>query len=278
MRNARARASAILSAAMTLGGCCLGGGGAPAASAVPVAPPVAPPTAPPPSAAVLDVGAPVLAAWHAGRFWFAGVVVGSEGADLRVMYADGTSEVVPAASVVPDRLGPGAAIDAHQISETEFAHATLVARIGYAVRVRYEDGHEMWTSVGLVRVDSEGAPPTLSPWTPEPPVAGTSAPGAQVLARYEDGFLYSAVVIDPAPSGAPRVLYADGSGEETSADRVFPDTLGPESAVQVRDRAADATLAGTVVRRVQHAVEVRLADGSSRWFALADTRVDPAAP
>lgn len=269
--TSRSSITTALSCALALAGCCFTPTAEPAPSTAVVVPPSAPATVAP---AAFEVGTPVLAAWHGAQFWFAGVVVGTEGDQIRVQYADGTSEVLPAASVTADHLGPGASIGAHQSGETDFLHATLVDRIGHAVRVQYDDGHQMWTSVGLVRVDSASGPPALGAWSPAPPVPGTTATGAQVLARFQGGdFLFSAVVIDPSPTGAMRVLYADGDGEETTPDRVFPDTLAVGSSVEVRDRVAQAVLAGTVTRRVESAVEVRLADGSTRWFALADVRL-----
>lgn len=266
-----------LACAIALSGCCFTPTATePAPSTAVVVPPATP--TPTPTAA-LEVGTPVLAAWHGAQFWFAGVVVGTEGDQIRVQYADGTSEVLPSASVTPDHLGPGTEIGAHQSGETDFLHARLVDRIGHAVRVQYDDGHQMWTSVGLVRVDSASGPPALGAWTPAAPVPGTSAPGAQVLARFQGGdYLFCAVVIDPGPTGAMRVLYADGDGEETTPDRVFPDTLAVGSSVEVRDRVAGAILSGTVARRVESAVEVRLVDGSTRWFALSDVRVPVPTP
>lgn len=273
------RSISTLAAVLALGGCCMTPTQAtPTTEPVVAVPPAttAAPTAPAPAYAV---GTPVLAAWHGGQFWFAGVVVGTEGDQIRVQYADGTSEQLPSASVTADHLGPGASIGAHQSGETDFLHATLVDRIGHAVRVQYDDGHQMWTSVGLVRVDSASGPPALGAWTPAPPVPGTTATGAQVLARFQGGdYLFSAVVIDPGPTGAMRVLYADGDGEETTPDRVFPDTLAVGASVEGRDRVAGAILAGTVVQRVESAVELRLADGSTRWFALSDIRMPVPTP
>lgn len=254
--------------APALASCCFGSSAAPAPIAA--APVVAPPT-------VLDVGTPVLAAWHGGQFWFVGVVVGSEGPNVRVLYADGASEALPAASVTADRLGAGMAVDAHQYGETAFARASLLARVGHAARVRYADGRDMWVAIGHVRVDSPAGPPAGVDQAPIV-AAATGMVGSPVLARFTDGYLYSAVVVDPGPSGAPRVVYADGSGQDTSADAIFPDTLVTGSPVEVRDRAAGATLSGTVVRRVLHAIEVRVADGSSRWFALADARIAAPTP
>jgi hypothetical protein len=222
------------------------------------------------------VGTPVLAAWQAGQFWFLGVIVGTEGPNLRVLYADGTSEVLPPASVTSDRMGPGIPVDAHQIGETEFRTATLTQRIGHAARVTYSDGRDMWTSVGLVRIQST-TPPAGAP-VPPPAIATLGEPGSQVLARYTDGYLYSAVVIDRSATGAPRVIYADGEGQEVTPDRVQPDTMGVGAQVEVRDRVSQSVLTGTIVRRVEHAVEVRVGDGSTRWFALADARMGPPVP
>ncbi len=266
------RSFSTLASMLALGGCCM----SPTQDPAPAQPVVAvPPTSiAAPTAPAFTVGTPVLAAWHGSQFWFAGVVVGTEGDLVRVQYADGSSEQLPQASITPDHLGPGTSIGAHQSGETDFQHATLVDRIGHAVRVQYDDGHQMWTSVGLVRVESASGPPALGSWTPAPPVPGTTAPGARVLARFQGGdYLWCAIVVDPGPTGAMRVLYADGDGEETTPDRVLPDTLDVGTNVEARDRVADAILSGVVVRRVESAVELRVADGSTRWFALSDVRM-----
>ncbi len=250
--------------------CCIAPD-APAPSPPATTPAPAPSVEPAPG---LAVGTPVLAAWHGGHFWFAAVVVGTEGSMLRVLYVDGTSEALPPTAVTEDRMGPGTSIDTHQIDQDEWYGAVIQQRVGHALRVDYADGRQMWTGLGLARIDSVG-PPTSGTAPPPPPSAPVGQPGSQVLARYSDGYLYAAVVIDNTARGAPRVIYADGSGEETRADRIFPDTMVEGTTVEVRDRLSEAQLSGTIVRRVDHAVEVRLADGSTRWFALADTRQGP---
>lgn len=264
-RIRRARALSLWVAVLA-SGCCFGG-----ADATPVAPgPVA--TSPSPGA-LPALGTALLANWQGSGFYFLGVAVGAEGDAVRVIYADGTTDTIAASATLPDRLAPGVSIDAHQIGETEFQSGTLTQRIGHAVLVAYADGRTMWTSVAFVRVRQE-ALPAGDVATSAAPAAAVGEPGSQVLAQYTDGHFYSAVVIDRLASGNPRVIYADGEGQEVTPDRLRPDTLTTGVPVQVRDRLSGAVLAGNVLRRVAHAVEVQLADGSSRWFALCDVRLD----
>lgn len=250
----------------------------PAPAPAPAAAQNAAPIVPPPIAPAFDpnaTGTRVLARYQNGALSYAAVVTQQSGADnVNVVYADGDVETLPISALVPDSLAEGSRVQARIRAWPRFFPGTLQRRIGHAVFVRFDDGDEQWTSIGLLNV----AQSDLQPNGREGPLPASDVPmgqvGAQVVANYQSrGWYYAGVVVETRPDGAMHVIYADGDREWLPASSVRPDSLQAGARVQARLPRATENLDATIRRRVGHAVELQLDDGQKQWVALANVRV-----
>jgi len=95
--------------------------------------------------------------------------------------------------------------------------------------------------------------------------------GSIVLARYTgDGYWYEGVVGD-----LRRVVYADGTSEDLGMDALRPGGIATGLRVEVHPHGGGTPEPGSVLRRVEHGVEVQLDSGTARWSGLGDVRIAP---
>jgi hypothetical protein len=199
--------------------------------------------------------------------------VGTDGR-IRVVYADGDTEAVSEESLYPDSIAPGMRVEARIRTWRQWFPGEVQRRVGHAVFVRFDDGDEQWTSIGLVRVPigdvSRDAPvaPVAPPTVPVP------QPGSRVVANYRgEGWFYPAVVAETRDDGQVHVIYADGDSEWRPTSDVRADPVATGADVQARPARQAQVHEGEVVRRVGHAVELQLEDGAKQWVALSNVRV-----
>lgn len=254
--------------ALALAGCCMGGG-----TEVAPTPPVASTTPAVDIAPALAEGTIVLANWHQLGRYYLGVVVGNTGGQASVLYADGSSELLPPTATMPDRLVPG--LHAEVYDGTAYVPVTIERRVGHALGMLFPDGRRQWASVALVRLAAADIPATAAPVSPLPTVQLGDI-GSVVLARYSaDGYWYEAVVAEQIEGDLRRVVYCDGSGEDLPMSSVRADGITVGARIEWREHGAPTWQAATVSRRVEHAVEVQLDGGLRRWVGLTDVRVAP---
>lgn len=245
----------------------MGGASAPAPS-VPAPAPIVTSEAAPASLAV--VGNVVLANYRQLGFYYVGVVTYVTGDQVSVLYADGDSELLPSSALLPDRLGP--VMPGEVFREGAYVPVTIERRVGHALGLAFPDGTRQWTSIALVRVHAD-ALPAVAP--PLPPAAVFGEPGSIVLARYTgDGYWYEGVVGELV-GDLRRVVYADGTSEDLPITALRPGGIAVGARVESHAHGASAIEAGTVLRRVEHGVEVQLDSGAPRWSGLGDVRVAP---
>lgn len=219
------------------------------------------------------IGTRHLAHYDGTGFAYAAVVTGTFGEDqLGVVYADGDTERLEREDLYPDQVGVGSRVEARIRRWNRFFPGTITQRVAHAVFVEFEDGDRQWTSIGLVRVPVGSLSRTASE-VPHPEPSGTPpAPGSGALANYHgDGWYYPAVVADTRGSEV-HVIYADGDSEWLATGQVRPDTIAPGVEAQALPMRQTRPVEGRVARRVGHAIELRLADGSKSWFALSRVR------
>ncbi len=254
-----------LIAVLSLAGCCMGAGNV-------TAPPVPTQTAPVAEPAISE-GTIVLANWRQLGRYYLGVVVGTTGNDVSVLYADGSSELLPPADTMPDRLVPG--LHAEVFDGTAYVPVTIERRVGHALALSFPDGRRQWASVALVRLAIADIPATAAPVAPLPTVP-LGEVGSVVLARYsQDGYWYEAVVAEQIEGGLRRVIYSDGSGEDLPMASLRADGITVGARIESHEHESSTWEPSAVVRRVEHAVEVQLDGGPHRWVALTDVRVAP---
>lgn len=220
-------------------------------------------------------GTRVLARFQGGAAAYAAVVTetGTAGR-VNVVYADGDTETVEAATLVPDSLGAGSRVEARIRQWPRFFPGVLERRLGHAVFVRFDDGDQQWTSIGLVRA-AAGPLARDGAEVPAPP-ATIAIPevGAPVVANYQRrGWYYAGVIVGARDNGHVDVVYADGDREWLARDEVRPDAIVPGTRVSAQRPRTTAIVEGVVRRRVGHAVELQLDDGSKLWIALPNVRV-----
>lgn len=253
---------------LLVSGCCFGGGvpAAPATPAVPVVAPAAP-------VAPIAEGSVVLANYHDLGRYYVGVVTAVNGGQLSILYADGDAEVLAPSSVMPDRLVGG--IPGEAFDGTAFTPVTIGRRVGHALGIVHPDGRRQWVSIARVRVSADALPAVAPPAQPL-----LAAPfgdvGSIVLARYTgDGHWYEAVVGELVQGELRRVIYADGSGEDLPMTALRPGGITVGARVDSRAHRAPTGEPGTVLRRVEHGVEVQLDSGTRRWSGLGNVRIAP---
>jgi len=241
----------------------------------PTVPEPVPPTPPPPAEEEPRIiGTRHLAHFNSTGFAYAAVVTGTFDADrLGVVYADGDTERLERGDLYPDQIGVGSRVEARIRQWDRFFPGRITQRVAHAVFVEFDDGDRQWTSIGLVRAPV-GELSRTADEAPHPDPTGTPpAPGSGALANYHgQGWYYPAVVVD-ARDDTVHVIYADGDSEWLATSQVRPDTIGPDTVCQAQRRGQAQPVEGRVVRRVGHAIELRLDDGSKAWFALSRVRV-----
>ena len=255
---------------LVLTGCCVGGATPTApAPAVPTSSPVAVPAVATPTAASAE-GMVVLANYHGLGRYYVGVVTAVTGDQLSILYADGDTETLPASSTMPDRLG--APMAAEWFDGTSYVPCTVERRTGHALGLLFPDGRRQWTAIAFVRVEPANLPAVAPPIPPSSPFG---EPGSIVLARYGgDGYWYEAVVGEVVGEQR-RVVYADGSSEDRPMDALRPGGVAVGARVESRVHGAPTVETGTVLRRIEHGVEVQLDTGARRWSSLGDVRIAP---
>ena len=252
----------------------------PTPTPTPQAPPAPTPgTAPStPDPGVFDpsaVGSEALAHYRSSGFAYASVITGvRDGGRVDVVYADGDSETLATTELYPEAIVQGTRVEARIRQWTRFFPGTVQRRVAHAVFVRFDDGDEQWTSIGLVRLPAAGLRRDATPATGTRPTGTVPEAGSAVLANYQgQGWYYPAIVAERRADGQVHVIYADGDGEWLAPDRVRPDTLTAGTAVQARQNRQTEVQEGTIARRVGHAVELQLANGTKTWVALMNVRV-----
>lgn len=251
-----------------LAGCCVGGTTSPAPTTAPATAPVTP--TPTPEATAPAEGTAVLANYHGLGRYYVGVVtaVGTDG--VSVLYADGDSETLPAAGTMPDRLA--APMPAEWYDGTGYVPCTIERRTGHALGLAFPDGRRQWAAIAFVRIEPANLP-ALAP--PIPPASPFGEPGSIVLAQYSrDGYWYEAVVGELVGE-LRRVVYADGASEDLPLTALRAGGVAVGARVESRVHGAADVQAGTVLRRIEHGVEVQLDSGERRWSALGDVRIAP---
>jgi predicted lipoprotein with Yx(FWY)xxD motif len=248
-----------------------------AAPPAPAPPALAP--SPPAVAApgLIAAGTTGMANWQQRGHFYPVVVTGSApDGRVSVVYADGDMEWVQPGVIRPDVIGVGTRLEARVRTWPRFFPGRVTQRIGHAVFVEFDDGDRQWTSIGLVRVGAADFP-AAAPVEAAAPTARLGDAGSLVLANYQGaGQWYPAVVAARRQEdGAVHVIYADGDNEWVAPARIRADSIGAGTAVQVAPKPPErpSPLAGTVERRVGHAVEVRYEDRTTGWVALSNVRV-----
>lgn len=238
------------------------------------------PAEPAAPAAAFDPSQPgtrALAPFQDSGFAYAAVTTGIRAEDgrIHVVYADGDTEVVPQDSLFPDSIGPGTRVEARIRSWAQWYSGEVQRRVGHAVFVRFDDGDEEWTSIGLVRIPVQEVPRDAPQAAVAPPGVPAPQPGSRVVANFQrDGWFYPAVVAETRDDGQVHVIYADGDSEWLPPSEVRADPIDAGAEVQASpDRGDRRMYEAQVVRRVGHAVEVRLDGDTTRWAALARVRV-----
>ena len=229
---------------------------------------------PPPGFDPRSTGTRALARFQGGAHAYAAVTTGvsAEGRPM-VVYADGDVETLAPDALAPDSLGPGTAVEARIRQWPRFFPGRVERRIGHAVFVRFDDGDERWTSIGLVRVPTTAAAGGTEVSTP-PSTVPIPQVGAPVIANYQQrGWYYAGVIVENRADGQVHVIYADGDSEWLPRDQVREDELRRGARVSARPLRSSQTVEAEVSRRVGHAVELQLDDGSKRWVALANVRM-----
>lgn len=96
--------------------------------------------------------------------------------------------------------------------------------------------------------------------------------GTPVWANFHDtGFYFHGVVVERRED-MHRVIYSDGASEWLPASSLLPDSLHDDAHVHVRAGMDAEFASATVLRRLGHALYVRLAGGDERWTALPHIR------
>lgn len=221
------------------------------------------------------VGSRALAHYRNSGFAYAAVITAvRDDGTVDVVYADGDNETLASTQLYPETIVEGTRVEARIRRWTRFFPGTVTRRVAHAVFVRFDDGDEQWTSIGLVRLAAAGLRRDATPATGTEPTATVPEAGSAVVANYQaQGWFYPAIVAERRPDGQVHVIYADGDGEWLAPDQVRPDTLQPGAHVQARPARQTEVQEGTVARRVGHAVELQLQSGAKTWVALANVRV-----
>lgn len=223
----------------------------------------------------VEVGTTVWANFHDTGFYFHGVVVDRREEMHRVLYADGASEWLPPAALLPDSLGPDAHVHVRPALGEDFQSAIVGRRLGHAVYVRLAGGDERWTALPHVRfrADDRGIPRRGD--TPVTTAADPGQPGAEVLVDYQlQGLRFPGTITARGDDGRVHVVYLDGESEWASSITVAPDAVQAGTIVHVRRSwEPPVWVRGRVQRRLGTAVAIELDDGGLAWTSLLRIRV-----
>lgn len=219
-----------------------------------------PPTRP---SAPAWTGTQVLAQRGAGPYHELAFIVRTERSRAYVVYASGTSGWVRSSGLLAPELAPG---DALEVDDgTGFAPATLLRRVGTALRVRRADGRALWTSAGRVRVRREGRHARGEGLESDVPAE------AWVEARVGDALLPGLAVGGSQDHARVLVVFADGTSGRIARAHVRAQAIGPGVALRVEGASGPRIVAA----RVGDALIVVDEAGRRSWTALARVSRSP---
>src|SRR5690606_5245414 len=136
-----------------------------------------------------------------------------------------------------------------------FFPGVLERRLGHAVFVRFDDGDQQWTSIGLVRAAAAQLPRDAREAPAPPSTVAIPEVGAAVVANYQRrGWYYAGVIVGARDDGQVDVVYADGDREWLAPSDVRPDTIQPGTRASAQRPRTTTVVEGVVRRRVGHAV------------------------
>jgi len=210
--------------------------------------------------APLWVGTQVLAR-QVGALHQLAVVVRADPPRAFVVFANGDADWVHRRDLLAPELASG---DALEVSDgARVVPATLLARVGPALRVEIPGEGARWTDASCVWVRSDGAHRRGEGLESEVP------PGAWVEAQVGPGAFRPGVAVD-AREDPSSLLVATSDGSERWIPRVAADAqqLGPGARVWVDGVSEGAVIAA----RIGHALAVVSPDGTRSWTSLARVR------
>jgi len=103
-------------------------------------------------------------------------------------------------------------------------------------------------------------------------------PGDDVMAPWNDGWLYTAVVIRRDPDDPSQVLvaYWEGDAATVAADELVPCSFEVGMRVHANYLNQNNYQDGTIVRKIGGAIQVELKNGSTVWTTWAKCRIKAA--
>jgi hypothetical protein len=133
---------------------------------------------------------------------------------------------------------------------------------------------------GTIPLDPPAVP---APAVPASPALGSGAQplttvsvGDRVLANWQSRGRYYLGAVVATDGTTAEVIYADNSRETLVLAQLTTDRLVPGLRVEARQSSDTEFSAGTLDRRVGHAVAISYADGRRAWTSIGLVRVDPA--
>lgn len=101
-------------------------------------------------------------------------------------------------------------------------------------------------------------------------------PGTDVWAPWDDGWLYTAVVVRKDADDPSQVLVAYWEGDSATVDaaKLRPCAIEVGMKVHVNHLNQNNYQAGTIARRIGGAIQVELKNGSTVWTTWAKCRIE----
>jgi hypothetical protein len=201
------------------------------------------------------VGERVFGQKGAEQFWYTGTVRHIDRERCYVIYDDGDDALVEPNKLKALNLQTGDRVFARLPMDGDFKPATVVAPDHDKVRVRWMNGEEDWTSVGMIR---------LQPDLPGQ-IAGKSAEpawnqGDRVFACWHDLFWYPGVVVAVAGEEY-HVLFDTGTQAMVQADRIKPLQFEIGDRVFSRWKGGPEFYSGEITRRDGEVIHINYDDG-----------------
>jgi hypothetical protein len=95
----------------------------------------------------------VLARWGPEKFWYAGTVREVKGTRYVIGFDDGDKQETPGEEVIADDIKVGDKVQGNFKRAGKYFPGKITTRTGDQIHIKYDDGDEEDTTIGMVRVE-----------------------------------------------------------------------------------------------------------------------------
>jgi hypothetical protein len=225
-------------------------------------------------------GDQVLAPRAGDSYCYPGTVQQDAGEHCSILFEDGNEAWVPTGQVQPLRLEPGDWIEVRLPAGREFSIARVVRFGSGRLIVKYEDGEQETTSLGLIRMAPDQMAShlmtTSQPQTAPAPESSLSwAAGDRVWARWSGDYHWYPGTVQTVEGERIHILFDDQDQEWVAPDRVVPLTFEMGQRVFGRWQRGALFYPGRLVRVDGERINIDYDDGGKETTMISYVRLTP---